>query len=969
MDKRICLKPGDHLDFTGMTCEIEKTIGKGSNAIVYLGRYEDSLNKGLFHHVLIKELFPYHPENQIYRKEDNSICISESGKDLYELQKLSFERGNEIHLRMLEKHPDKISSNINTFFKNGTFYSVIGFDAGKSLDKTHVYDNKTIRQVVTLMRDIIDAVEIFHSSGYLHLDISPDNILIIGDDKSSRVSLIDYNSVHRIDELKLGNALYCSIKDGYTAPEVRSGNMSAISEASDIYSVTAVFYWLITGKPLTLFQSLCKRPPNVRECALLKGLPETVLTQIELILRRGLSSLPERRYPDCERIKNDFNELLLRIDGIGITHAALWESAKRTVTKMIKSNPSFQHLDKNKLYPIRAITNNSESLIMDKAIDLQLQKGSAVIYGPAGIGKTTALLHTVFNRNHQYSPLQPAFIYVSLFDYNSSGENFIKNRILEDLKFDTDVRSMEDARDRLIKTFNESITIKEKERPRFVLLLDGFNEADGETDPLVKEILSLSELKGVTIFITTRSTKDLLQFDSLELAPLTEPDIIDVLSGYSLAYPDSENIRELLKTPLMLSVFCKAALNNQKQIQCDSTDDLLQEYISGLCEKENLMLPEESLHNWLVDAAVNFVLPCICATIAEKNKAVTDADLLKTVKKCFRLLTSSRLNRIFPQYIGHSKDIRNNAETADQWYGMVVIDILWRKMGLLIKEPGRGYKLMHQLVQEHLLKSYKYINKCIKKQNIIIYSVSASALIAVITLLILLIKPDPYDTELSKTYLDSLVVSQVQTGEEILCMKDLVETSASENDNYYITLMSLNQSLELHKSVISGGITGSAAMTEKIYKELEATGKVMPWSGKEVNETHADYLFSLGEEISENYGLYAEILDYLNNNPDLDKQYGKSFRKLLSNKVAADAALSDALFYSTCIVHLSEMEKSDPESYQYYWLTISRNADLSDSEPEEPDSAAIEKLRKDSKAASDELNSSEIITIYRRMQE
>ena len=968
MDNRICLKPGEMLHFPGMICEIETTVGKGSNAIVYLGRYEDSLNKGLFHRVLIKELFPYHPENLIYRKEDSSVCISEKGRALFDLQKLSFERGNEIHLRMLENHPDKIGLNINTFHINGTYYSVLGFDAGKSLDKINPVGENNLRKIVKLMCDIIDAVDIFHSAGYLHLDISPDNILIIGNDDSARVSLIDYNSVHRLDEVKLGLALYCSIKEGYTAPEVRSGKLSTVSEASDIYSVAAVFYWLLTGKTITLFQSLRRKPPNVRGCPLLADAPDTVVSQIEHILYYGLSASPEHRYKNCESIKNDFEELLSRIDGIGITHAALWESSRRVINKMIKSNPSLIHLKEDKLYPLRVITDNKESRTLNEAVETQLNSNSAVIHGPAGIGKTTALLNIAVTHERQYLPLHPVFIYVSLFDYNSSGENFIKNRILEDLKFDKDIHSMEDARNRLIKVFDESIQKNGKSLSKYVLLIDGFNEADGDTQPLLKEILSLSEMKGVSVFITARGATDIFKFDSLELAPLTKADIVEVLSEHSLAYPDSENIQELLTTPLMLSIFCKAAVNNQKQIHCDSADDLLNEYLTGLCEKESLIYSDQTIRNWLVDAAVNFVLPCICAKISEKNKAVTDADLLKTVKKCFKILTSSRLNHIFPQYIGHSNDIMNDAENADQWYGMVVIDILWRKMGLLVKEPGRGYKLMHQLMQEHLLNSYRYIDKCIKKQNIIIASVSSSLFSIIILLLCMMIKPDPYDIELAESYLDSLVVSQVQTGQEIVFMKELAEAVTPYDDSFYNTSERLLQCLDLHKSLISNGATGSASMTGKLYEQLKTTGKVMPWSGKGINEAHVDYLLSLSEEISQNYGLYAETLEYLNNDEVLNSQFGEKFRALLNKKISADSALCDTLFNSACTIHLSEMEKSDPETYKYYWLTISQFADLSDIDPEHADDAAIEKLKKNSADAADELNSSEIITIYRRIK-
>ena len=968
MDTRTPLKPGERLIFPGMVCEIEKIIGKGSNAIVYIGRYADALNTNLFHSVLIKELFPYHTDNLIYRNADNTICISENAKEYFELQKLSFERGNEIHLRMLEKHPDKIGSNINTFCSNGTYYSVMGFDAGKTLDKSYIYKEKNLRNIAVLLNNLIDAVEIFHSAGYLHLDISPDNVLMIGEDKSERIYLIDYNSVHRVEEFKNDSPFYYSIKDGYTAPEVRARNLPAICEATDIYSVTAVFYWLLTGKPLSLYQSLCKNPPNVRSCSLLAEQPDTVVSQVELILRRGLSSLPERRYRSCESIKNDVAELLLRIDGIGITHVALWESGRRSAAKMIKLNPSFAHIAKeDSLYPMRAITSNNENLLLNEAVEKQFTQGSAVLYGPAGIGKTTALLYTAFTRSRHYSPIRPVFIYVSLFGYNSSGENFIKNRILEDLRFDANVRSMEDARSRLVKVFRETIRTGDKAIPKYVLLIDGFNEANGDTEPLRREILSLSALDGVSLFLTSRGKSDLLPFASMELAPLHAKDVDDILLKYSLAVPESDTVKELLKTPLMLSIFCKAALNSHKQIQCNSADELLNEYLSGLCEKENLSLSENSSHNWIVDAAVNFVLPYICSVVADKHTAISDADLLKTVKKCFHLLSSSRMPYIFPQYIGHSTEIINHAGNAEQWYGMVVIDILWRKMGLLIKEPGRGYKVMHQLLQEYLQKTYQSINGKVRKQNAIIASASGFSFAALLLIFISILKPNPYDTELAKSYLDSLVVAQVQTGGEISGLTELLQADVSDSFHFQLTMSRLKQNLDMHKRIIANGISGSALMTQKIYDNLEKTGKVMPWSSEKINQSYTNYLFELGENTAENYGLYADILDFLNSNEDMNEKYGKEFRTLLSEKLSADAALSDALFHLTCIIHLAEMENADSDAYQYYWLTIANNADLSELDPEQPNAASIEKLRKACDAKTFELNAHEIFTVFRRV--
>ena len=87
MDHRTPLKLHTVLAFEGMPCHIEEVIGQGSNAIVYKGWYQDSLNRELRHHVLVKELFPFHPQKKIYRSEDNRIVIEPEAEELWETHK------------------------------------------------------------------------------------------------------------------------------------------------------------------------------------------------------------------------------------------------------------------------------------------------------------------------------------------------------------------------------------------------------------------------------------------------------------------------------------------------------------------------------------------------------------------------------------------------------------------------------------------------------------------------------------------------------------------------------------------------------------------------------------------------------------------------------------------------------------------------------------------------------------------
>ena len=184
MDKRTALKPGTLLPFHGMECTIDSLVGAGSNAVVYLGHYPDQYNPVLYHRVLIKELFPYDPGGMIYRDEDGRICCLPDAQDTFLLHRLSFERGNEIHIRLLEAHPGDIDSNINTCSMNQTLYSILGFTGGRSLqwelERPHGRDI-TLQGHIRRIHGVLNVLEAFHQSGFQHQDISPDNILLIGE--------------------------------------------------------------------------------------------------------------------------------------------------------------------------------------------------------------------------------------------------------------------------------------------------------------------------------------------------------------------------------------------------------------------------------------------------------------------------------------------------------------------------------------------------------------------------------------------------------------------------------------------------------------------------------------------------------------------------------------------------------------------------------------------------------------------
>lgn len=272
MDTRVELQKNDRLFFPGMDCTIDHSVGRGSNVIVYVGYYKDHQNPDLSHRVLIRELFPYDWKGGIVRFPDGDIRIKSEARPLYDLNRRSFLRGNEVHIRLLENIPAGIDLNINTFEYHNTLYSLVGYTGGRNLyeemDRAYWKDRKVpgteaLLNIVRILKGALDVLQAFHEAGYLHLDISPDNILLIGDSGKERVTLIDYNSVHTLEEVRRGTSVYYSIKEGYTAPEVLMGRTSQIAERTDLYSMTAVLYRCLTGDRLSRIQSVGTRNPSV----------------------------------------------------------------------------------------------------------------------------------------------------------------------------------------------------------------------------------------------------------------------------------------------------------------------------------------------------------------------------------------------------------------------------------------------------------------------------------------------------------------------------------------------------------------------------------------------------------------------------------------------------------------------------------------------------------------------------------
>ena len=260
------------------------------------------------HTVLIKELFPYHPKGLIYRAEGGDIIHSSLAEAVWEMQMKKFEYGNRFHIKICADHPDSAVANFNSFILNGTVYTVLGYTSGRTLYDEIMHNDQSMHTLIFRILSILDALSIFHREGFIHLDIAPDNILLIGHGLNERSMIIDFNSFCPVKDVREASQTMLTSKASYTAPEIRTGNRQAAGIPSDLYSVTAVFFRCLTGRALTPFQMICRKPPDVSGCQMLSEFPEPAKKHIQRILAKGLAVFPAKRYQNVMEMQKDFRE-------------------------------------------------------------------------------------------------------------------------------------------------------------------------------------------------------------------------------------------------------------------------------------------------------------------------------------------------------------------------------------------------------------------------------------------------------------------------------------------------------------------------------------------------------------------------------------------------------------------------------------------------------------------------------------
>lgn len=229
---------------------------------------------------------------------------------------------------------------------DGTYYYVMEYLSGMSLEelvKTH--GALPSERVVFLMRQVCLALESAHAARMIHRDIKPSNIMVVrGNDKYDVIKLLDFGLVLSAPELSATPHL---TKEGqvfgtplFMPPEQITKGSRVLDERSDLYSLGAVGYFLLTGRPpfdreqdleAILAHAI---EPVVPPSQLSADVPE----DLEQIILRCLAKKPEERFPSAHSLELALAQTACSPDWENEQAARWWQShSNPTDTSLLRS--------------------------------------------------------------------------------------------------------------------------------------------------------------------------------------------------------------------------------------------------------------------------------------------------------------------------------------------------------------------------------------------------------------------------------------------------------------------------------------------------------------------------------------------------------------------------------------------------------------------------------------------------------
>jgi WD40 repeat protein/serine/threonine protein kinase len=192
----------------------------------------------------------------------------------------------------------------------GQHYFSMGFVEGQSLGKKVAEGPLPPKEAAEIVKTVAEAVQYAHDKGVIHRDLKPGNILL---DKEGKPRVTDFGLAKLTESgSDLTGTGQILGTPSYMPPEQAAAQVSAVGRLSDVYSLGAVLYCLLTGRPPfqaanpleTLLQVQKQDPVPPRQ------LNPNIPLDLDTIALKCLDKSPVRRYASARVLAEELQRYL-----------------------------------------------------------------------------------------------------------------------------------------------------------------------------------------------------------------------------------------------------------------------------------------------------------------------------------------------------------------------------------------------------------------------------------------------------------------------------------------------------------------------------------------------------------------------------------------------------------------------------------------------------------------------------------
>jgi predicted Ser/Thr protein kinase len=214
-----------------------------------------------------------------------------------------FEREAKIAARL--RHPN-IAAVYEVGEEKGRHYIAMEFVDGTSLGKADL----PLRKAVEVVSQIARALQEAHKEGVIHRDLKPENLMVT---KAGRPYVMDFGLAKAVEaESSLSVSGDVMGTPVFMSPEQARGEVDDLDARTDVYSLGATLYALITGeKPFSgrtsieiVMKVVHQDPPPPR------SIKRDIPAAIEAVVMKAMEKSRDRRYPTADALADDLDRFL-----------------------------------------------------------------------------------------------------------------------------------------------------------------------------------------------------------------------------------------------------------------------------------------------------------------------------------------------------------------------------------------------------------------------------------------------------------------------------------------------------------------------------------------------------------------------------------------------------------------------------------------------------------------------------------